>query len=296
MQLVTNNISSSIPTHNLISPTDNKNILNFINFSDMGINTSNATKAFKKVQDSTKTNAYGLVSTNSDFSLKYNKINNLYLSDLRPMDSLYYGVNKQHEYSHLLNSSINNTNLIDSTSVTKYLNYVNNNHCSPINKLNPNLEYNLGNVSKDSGLGPVNNAFNSKVTQPLSNGGLVSAPQNLTNTSLETSTTQRNLGLEVLYNDFFIKSPNHETLSSERNLRNTDWVNPTKHNYNFNQGSISGLVDQLGIRFENTYTPSSFFKNNSLSRSFDQYLTNGLAPTLLNSNADISPTFIFSPY
>ena len=116
-RLANNPKLTSAPAHILLSPSENKSISNFINFNSIGSSTILDSSAFKKVQSSSKINTANLFNTPEDFTLRYNKLHNLYMSDLSLSDSLSYGIRRQHEYSSI-NSVINNgTTLLDPKSL-----------------------------------------------------------------------------------------------------------------------------------------------------------------------------------
>lgn len=69
------------PTQAIMSPTDNKKILNFINFNNLGSSNLNTSTAFKKIQSASKFNPSELFTYPSDYSSVYTKLSNLYLSD-----------------------------------------------------------------------------------------------------------------------------------------------------------------------------------------------------------------------
>ena len=114
---------TSTPAHLLLSPNDNTKVLNFMNFNDIGSSTVKDTTAFKKIQYFSKTNPQSLFTNTSDFSLKYQKIANLYLNDSLPNNTPSYGTFRQHNYSSLSATTNSFNSLLDSRSLNKFLEY-----------------------------------------------------------------------------------------------------------------------------------------------------------------------------
>jgi len=111
----------NIPSHVLVSPSDNKNILEFLDFNSLGSSTLTTSGAFKKIQLSSKFSSENLTNLTSEFSDRYNKVNNLYSGVDSSQDALYYGIKRQHNYTSR-ESLLNNTSgLIDKNSLTKVL-------------------------------------------------------------------------------------------------------------------------------------------------------------------------------
>ena len=114
---------SSGTTHALISPSDNSQVLRFINFKTIGPRTLSKTNAFRRLQASSKTNQTALFNSPSDLTLKYVKLNNLYLNDLRLQNSVSPRTSRDLTYSSL-NSSLNSLEThLDNKSISKLLSY-----------------------------------------------------------------------------------------------------------------------------------------------------------------------------
>jgi len=323
MRSKNNNILESTPTHALLSPTDNSKVLDFINFNNLGSNTINMSNAFKKIQSSTKTNTQELFNTESDFSLKYNKINNLYLNDSNAHDSLYYGIKRQHEYTSSLSLFNNSTSQLDNNSVSKLLDYnfnynnntnlynntslYNNSTKLKTNTLNTNIntgEYYINDLSdyyktntfKEFGQSIVKGQVNSSLQPNLS----------LLNSSiLNLNTPNQLLGLDIIYKTFFSKSPNQQILSSDRNVRNLNNLNPLKNNINvssnINDNFIStdnkkSLMTQSTTFFTQNHTPTSFSNGKLLNISYDKFTESGMNSTILSAKEELAPNFIFTPF
>jgi len=121
MRLSSNVNNTSVPTQAIISPSDNDNILNFINFNHLGSNTLSASSAFKKIQSPSKSSSDELFTTPNNSSLKYSKIANLYLSDLLIQDSDSLKTNRQVMNNPLTSVNANNITTLDRKSVDTIL-------------------------------------------------------------------------------------------------------------------------------------------------------------------------------
>lgn len=115
--------TTSTPAHLLLSPSDNAKSVNFMNFSDLGVNAAKDANAFKKVQYFSKTNPQALFGNVSEFSSRYDKLANLYLTDSDLNSAANYGTYRQHNYASKLSTTNNTNTLMDKSSLTKYVDY-----------------------------------------------------------------------------------------------------------------------------------------------------------------------------
>jgi hypothetical protein len=92
-------------------------------FTDLGIDHLKDSTTFKKIQYFSKSNPQKLYSNANEFTLKYKKISDLYLSDAELLTVNNYGLKRQHNYTSQ-KSALNNSNtLLDSKSVDKMMSY-----------------------------------------------------------------------------------------------------------------------------------------------------------------------------
>jgi hypothetical protein len=112
-----NNITST-PAHVILSPNDNSNLLNFMNFDNIGLSTVKDSTAFKKIQYFSKINPTRLFNIKSDFENNFVRINNFFKNDIELASSSNYGMSRQHNY--LLSSP---STLLDSKSSKKFFDY-----------------------------------------------------------------------------------------------------------------------------------------------------------------------------
>jgi len=269
MRSKTQNSQEAVPSHVLLSPLDNSNILNFINFNNLGSSTLSSSSAFKKIQFSTKTNPQNLFQSSDDFSLKYNKIYDLYLSDMNSQDNTSYGVSRQHNYSSSKSITNNFSTQLDNASVNKLLSYNYNFGNNSFKQTNPsdletsnfeNNNYNNINMSNSVISSPEYSNTEDKslmdgrefATQTLSNQSYIEDNVYGSDSVVSLQTKSSNLNssnnmfdYSILYKDFLNKSPNQQVLSSDMNIRNIDNLNPNKVNYNIS-GSNIGLNSYMG--------------------------------------------------
>ena len=114
---------TNTPAHLLLSPSNTSKLINFTNLNDAGISTLKDSSAFKKIQYFSKTNPQALTSTTTDFSLKYNKLANLYLSDNVTTSTNSYGTFRQHNYTSTLATTNNTNTLLDPKSINMFSEY-----------------------------------------------------------------------------------------------------------------------------------------------------------------------------
>jgi len=111
------------PAHLLLLPIENTKFINFLNFSSIGSNTLKGSEAFVKVRNTSKIYNSNLVYSSSDFTNKYLKLNQLYTTDNSFLNTLTYGLRRQH---NLISSSatLNTVSpFLDFQSASKFLNY-----------------------------------------------------------------------------------------------------------------------------------------------------------------------------
>jgi len=304
MRSKTNVQLTSTPTSALLAPNDNTKILNFINFNTIGSTTINNSNAFKKIQSFSKTTPQDLFSVSSDFVLKYNKLNNLYLNDLDGQDSLFYGTKRQHNYSSKQSIIGNSISQLDNKSVSKLLdynyNFITTNTTNTTNNLVSDIMVNVKDnlelvQSKAPELGSKNKTINPKLGNNLLKASvnddmLINSEIKFFNTTLNT------LGRDIAYSTIFTKSPNQQILPNDRNLRNIETLNPLKVNYNISTMNTENILNQTQTRFTQTRLPSTYLGNKSINTSFDRFTdTNGNAP-LLAAKEELAPNFIFTPF
>jgi hypothetical protein len=92
-------------------------------FSDLGVDNLKDSSTFKKIQYFSKSNPQKLYNNLDEFSLKYKKISDLYLSDNEHLSTSNYAIKRQHNYTSK-NSLLNNSNtLLDPKSINTMLSY-----------------------------------------------------------------------------------------------------------------------------------------------------------------------------
>jgi hypothetical protein len=311
------NTVESTPAHALLSPTDNNKVLDFINFNSVGSNNVTGSNAFKKIQSSSKSNPQDLFSYNSDYSLKYNKINNLYLNDLSTQDSLFYGIKRQHEYastSAVFNGCKSN---LDNKSVSTLLSY-NNNVTLPTNSyVNTSLNETLTSESSSTNtllsayVNPTSattssnqyvdnrKEFGNKVTsvgnEMLDTNVTTVVQNNTIPTNVLSQSTPTNLLDQTLqYSPLALKSPNQQILSSDRNIRNTDNLGVNK--VNLNTVATPSNLTQLSTTFTASHLPSTFKGSNAVSIAYDRFTPAGMNSGIMAAKEELAPNFIFTPF
>jgi hypothetical protein len=118
----TNSVNAT-PSHLLLSPNENFNLVNFTDFNKIGLQTKSDATSFKKIQYFTKTNPQMLFNNTSDYNLRYNKLADLYFNESTFNDSNSYGTYRQHNYTTSKNLTNTFSTKIDGQNVQKYLDY-----------------------------------------------------------------------------------------------------------------------------------------------------------------------------
>lgn len=294
MRSKTNVNISSTPAHAILSPTDNNKILNFINFKSIGDNTINNANAFKKIQSASKTNINDLFNNTSDFVLKYNKFNNLYLSDLQPQETNMFGIKRQHEYGSIQTVSNNSASCLDSKSVSKLLAYNYDFLLNNTNRDNINLNNNTRSVVEVLPKSQFQDKKVSLTKQSQLGNILFNTSSTDINTNLiELNPIKSNLGKDISHMKFLWKQPvSKDALPKEEySVRNINNFSPTKVNYNINPSEFN--LKQLSTVYSFSSAPRTEYTNN-LNLSFDKFTAKNTPAALLHSDKDISPELFFT--
>jgi len=114
---------SSSPAHLLLTPSDNSKVINFMDFDSAGLSTYKNSNAFKKIQYFSKVNPQLLYKSNEDYSVKYQKLNSLYLNESDLFASSEYNTLRQHGFATNKSYSNNFSTTLDSSSVEKFVSY-----------------------------------------------------------------------------------------------------------------------------------------------------------------------------
>jgi hypothetical protein len=298
------NASEATPTHALLSPTDNNKVLDFVNFNSLGSNLITGSNAFKKIQSSSKSNPQDLYNNVTDYSLKYNKINNLYTRDLTTQDSLYYGMKRQHEYSSTASLFNGTSTNLDNKSVSQMLDYnfnygskggasfttgslvqsTQNSVAGSLHDVNTSVkEFSTGVSKNNTVLNPTNTVLPS-----------ASHVDTLPTTISTLNTPQNLLDGNVSYRDMYVKSPNQQVLASDRNVRNIENLNPLKQNYNFT--NTQNLLEQASTTFTESHTPTSSVSHSIPTVSYDKFTDNNMNSPIMSAKEELAPNFVFTPF
>jgi len=100
---------------------DNKKIINFIDFSNIGYDTLKESSAFKKIHIFSKTFTSNLVSNVSTLSTKYKQVNKLHTTDNLFSLTNNYGLTRQHGFLSTKAKLSNTDLLLDQSSFDRFL-------------------------------------------------------------------------------------------------------------------------------------------------------------------------------
>lgn len=96
-------------------------MFSFLNFNDIGATTANKSTAFKKIRANAKVFTTNLVATPSPFMNRYNSLHKLTNSENKYMESINYGLTRQHNLSSHAALNCNNLNFLDNRSFVQFL-------------------------------------------------------------------------------------------------------------------------------------------------------------------------------
>jgi hypothetical protein len=105
----------------LLIPFDNKKLINFLNFSDLGLNNLKETNAFKKVHTISKSNKNNLNVITHNYSTSYKKLNQLTLNSKTYQLANNYSFVRQHNLLPLASTGVPGKTFLDSKGLTKFL-------------------------------------------------------------------------------------------------------------------------------------------------------------------------------
>jgi hypothetical protein len=238
-------------------PLDNKKLVNFLDFNDIGSNTLKESMAFKKIKTVSKTLTSNLIESPSSLHFKYKKINQTYLNDNSFLIANNYGLTRQHNLLSLKSNLNKNNVFLDKNSFDLFL--ISKGGSNEASLSNINFYDNLLNVQKSN-----TNAINS------------------TSLSLNTFSNQNNNVL-TSYNLL----SNYPTLLKTFN-DNSDsmfFQYPLRKLFNSKVSSLN-LNDKMFFNNNSSETTSNV--NNSLAEYSNNSSTKKTL-TLLSSNQNIQP-------
>jgi hypothetical protein len=270
-----NSSTSSNPAHVILSPTDNNKIINFIDFNSIGTDSLRASNSFKKIQSSSKANKSDLSIIDSDFSLNYSKINDLYLNDLNLSNTKSYGIDRQSNYSSIYSSTNTNSTYIDNKSIETLLDY--NINKLPFDGTSKNLLNDLTNSNKGS----------LKVSANIMTGELFNDMLEPISNVPESYSKDR-----YIFKKLSPKVPSNQILPPDRSVRN--YLNLTK---SLNLPSMNiNMIGKIPTSFNNTHITSTSGLPTGLNLSYDKLNQSNQKPAILSANDDLAPNFIFTSF
>ena len=278
-----NKLSNS-PAHLILAPSDNSKVINFMDFDSAGLPTYKNSNAFKKIQYFSKVNPQLLYKSNEDYSVKYQKLNNLYLTDSSLYGSSDYNTLRQHGFSVNKAYTNNFSTSIDRNSLDKFIGY---NYNLNTDNSNSWENFTLKTESRGSELQPTNssNSYNSLISQYSdlnlnSTKDLISYP---TKTAFVDSNTENK---NVTNNFKYLlgnKSIKGNSLSRDA-VRDNNPLNDFVVSGDLSNFSTKLLNQNLSYRFIDLKPSSSTL----LASERTPRLLNNLNPTKLNSNFSLA--------
>lgn len=169
---------SITPSHLLLSPSDNRSLINVLDFSKSGLSSVKDSTAFKKIQHYSKVPNHYLFMSDGFDSNKADKLNSLYLNTSYLLNSKDYYTSRQNNYSTMLSSNANSHLSLDKLSVDKYLDY----------NLNTVVKKAPETALAHNSLPPTNtSASQFDLRHSFSNSGIIAMPQDNTPAGISIS-------------------------------------------------------------------------------------------------------------
>lgn len=113
--------SSTTPMHLLVLPFDNKNVANFLNFNNVGVNTLQQSAAFAKIRANSKLFNTNVVTNSDQFSLKYARINELLADTNSYSNTTNYNNIRQLNLTSLQATNNNLSTFLNTTEMADFL-------------------------------------------------------------------------------------------------------------------------------------------------------------------------------
>lgn len=246
------------PAHILTLPLDNYKLLNFLNFNDIGANSSQEINAFKKIRMFSKTYTSNLTYLPNNYSQKYKTLSNLYINDTIFSDSYLYGLKRQHNFLSSQAILNNQSTFLNLSSVNKFINTnYKNNFSYSTNSVN---FFDLNYFKK-----PYNNFLNNS-----------SISLNKVFTSFYDNQSLSNLNNSLIYSNF-ISSINDNSDKSKINYPIYKLFNDKfKKNTYFNMNNVNQLNNNTNDLFLLDFNneSSNYYFNQSTSYKLNSTFSN----------------------
>lgn len=228
-----------------------------MSFKNIGIDTIQASRAFKQIRSTSRIYTTNLVTTPSYFTNKYNKLNNLYFNEGDILNTGNFGIKHQYNLtSAAANTAINST-FLDRKSMDKFLTY--------------NLQYNLPRSNT--------NLFNnsSDLWAKNNNSEVTTSTINQTSLLLEETSKYNSQTLKVL-----LTYPNVvKTFGDNSDNKPTNYPLRQLLKKTFVKGNASKLLNKGGISNttnlkDSTSKSENYFnyKFNNPSKSSKEFMIN----------------------
>ena len=310
---------SNTPAHLILTPSDQNNVLNFMNFDDVSLSTYKNSTSFKKIQYFSKVNPQSLYSLNSDLNNKFDRINNLFSNEASLFDTNNYKTFRQENFSTLKSNLNNSTTFIDNKSLNKFLDYnlsVDTNNTPSWDsisykihnktKQNLNLNSNYAQLNSNS---TNSELFQTSLTNYTTKTTYLASESDMksNSNSLKYLLTDKDSGKHLISSSSIndSNSINDFVLNSDIYFFNTNLLN-NNISYRFlnlkspDQGILSS---ERNVRLLKDLNPTKFnpnfnYRNNNIEDSFGKSLSNSLQPAEINqyinsSNSWASENLLF---
>jgi heme/copper-type cytochrome/quinol oxidase subunit 2 len=273
-----NSNMSSTPAHVVLTPSDNSNIVNFMDLDNIGISTVKDSTAFKKIQFFSKTNPTNLFNVKSDFQNSFEKVNSFFLNDLDFNQSYTYGMDRQHTYTSTYSTLPMFSSLMDKHSVGKFFNY-------NFGKYFNTSTFNTSNLNR------LSYEFNSVSTE-YSRDALLSNYQKLLPTKFSSLTNldfSFYLQLPNIFNIINAENDSKQYSNSFKFLLNPKHKKKTTQNLNYlytninNENSTSQITDPTNLFSSSVFNTESVLKFKDYKSSNAQFLGSERTVRLLNN-------------
>lgn len=255
-----------LPAYLLVLPVDNKKLLNFLNFNDIGSNTLYEINAFKKIRMFSKVYTSDLFFINSNFSYKYKYLSNLYLSNNNFSDSYLYGTKRQHNFLSSFSYFSNQFTFLNNPSVRKLFSF--------------NFQNNFFSLNNNSNFLNLNYFYKNNLNLNINLINIIGYID-----KNKTLTEQFSLSNFIFYNNFLNKindnTDKKKLIYPIQKLFNLNF----KKNYFFEKNNFSNYTKISDLFFfKNSNEVNNFFNNKNLTFKTTSLFSSNQSISLGNKN------------
>jgi hypothetical protein len=294
-----NLVKGLVPSHAILSPSDNSKILNFIDFNSLGTNTLKEVSSFRNSKSSLKFDTGNNFESVTDYSMTYSKLSNNYINNLLSQNNYSCGSVRQHSYSPTKSTLNNSSTALDPKAVNTLLNY---NFKTPDT---PVVDY------KTEALKTLTELNNPTTLPTFKYSPLFKLFYGLPSSIIPVQAHQFN-AIQNTYNfsinkhgyEFFRSySPDTKLVDGDKNIRNlltksfsSNFFETSNKLNNGKFGALENVLNSLTTSFTYPHPATTFLGSKNINISYDKLLHNNYTPDTIQFRAPESLVYPFETF